>query len=108
MPRQTIAEPSNLFEQCTSEEICAAATLCGIYPVTAYFREVLRDMPPTSCDLSVGEIARLYLKAALARLEEVAAANATAVENAVKRRAVNSVNRTSVIPSARPMSQGSP
>lgn len=87
MPRQKIAAPNNLFEQCTPDEICAAATLCGIYPVTAYFREVLRDMPPTSCDLSVGEIARLYLKAALARLEEAAAANATTVGNSVKRRA---------------------
>jgi hypothetical protein len=85
MTTEENAEPNNLFEQCTPDEIEAAAVLCGIYPVTPYFRDMLRDQSPIPRDFTIGEVAKIYLNAALHRIEVAHAANARVIEKVAMR-----------------------
>lgn len=77
---------SSLFDQCRPIVIDAAATICGITPVSPQFRTTLRELDPLPEGFTLGDIARAYLTATLANLDAIGKQNAADAAAASARR----------------------
>lgn len=66
---------SSLFDQCRPVVIEAAAMICGLTQASPQFRTTLRELDPLPEGFTVGDLARAYLTATLARLDAIGKQN---------------------------------